>query len=416
MNSKFKINKILNLQNIFLYIGLASGGMALPTYMSTIMGLDAWLVFVLFFCVCIIFAKKSNSNLTNSFLLYISTLFVALCLVVISSTLSLGSSLSCIIPLVTVYAAYVVSPSTVFQRYLKIMFVISLISLVIFIPQFSLGIGIFRPIFSYMFPYYSSGDIYSYGGFLYRFVFLHETRNCGPFCEPGQFQCVLCVAIYLSLFMKNTGLNDKKRLIYSIVFIATLITTQSTSGYIALAAIIVSFIFTKRKFTGKYQVIFLFSIALMIFVFTVSGMWNSFVRVTITEKLLTETNNLSLSEGTGGARTQSIEGVIKYIYENPMSLWGIGYDKLDVLGIEGCAGLLSILLAIGIVPFSILWGFPIAKKIKYNTSVVDVCLSIFIVINMGLGQPHILNTSLFLMLFYGWFNKNNMRKLCVLSN
>lgn len=208
--------------------------------------------------------------------------------------------------------------------------------------------------------------------------------------------------------MKNTGLSEKRRLFFSLVFIATLITTQSTSGYIALGAIILAFVFSKRKFSTKYQKYFLLSIAFMMLVFVLSGMWESFIRATITDKLMGYANRLSLSESSGGARTQSIEGVINLMIKDPVVLWGIGYDELADKGIEGCSGLLAILLAIGLVPFSILWGYPIAKKLCYNSGFIDICLSFFIVVNMGLGQPHILNTSLFFMLFYGWFNKEKL--------
>lgn len=403
-----KIKHILNLQNILLYIGIASGGMALPTFMSTIIGIDSWLVLVMFFCVFVILHYRKKSRISNSYISYITILFVALCFVVLSSGLTLGTALSCVILLLSVYAAYIVNPKYLYQRYLNIVFVISMFSLLFFIPQFLGGIDIYKPFFSYLFPSYSSGEIYSYGGFIYRFVFLHESRNCGPFGEPGQYQCILCVAIYLSLFMKNTGLSEKRRLFFSLVFIATLITTQSTSGYIALGAIVLAFVFSKRKFSTKYQKYFLLSIAFMMLVFVLSGMWESFIRATITEKLMGDANRLSLSESSGGARTQSIDGVINLMIKDPVVLWGIGYDELADKGIEGCSGLLAILLAIGIVPFSILWGYPIAKKLCYNSGLIDIFLSFFIVVNMGLGQPHILNTSLFFMLFYGWFNKEKL--------
>ncbi len=60
--------------------------------------------------------------------------------------------------------------------------------------------------FSSIFPHlYTSffrggGEVYSYGGFLYRFVTLHSDRNCGPFSEPGQYQCVLSSALYFIMF------------------------------------------------------------------------------------------------------------------------------------------------------------------------------------------------------------------------
>ena len=61
-------------------------------------------------------------------------------------------------------------------------------------------------------------------------------RNAGFCWEPGPFSCFIALAIFFNLVRNNSQLKDKKRLI---VFLLTLLTTQSTTGFMALFAIVI---------------------------------------------------------------------------------------------------------------------------------------------------------------------------------
>ena len=78
------------------------------------------------------------------------------------------------------------------------------------------------------------------------------------------------------------------------------------------------------------------------------------------------------------------------------------------LNLEGCAGILSLLIAIGIFPFSILFGFSLWCIYHKSQSKWDILIRILLIINMGLGQPNIMNPALFFMVFYSY--------LCLKSN
>ena len=80
------------------------------------------------------------------------------------------------------------------------------------------------------------------------------------------------------------------------------------------------------------------------------------------------------------------------------------------MGVEGSAGFLFLLLAIGIMPFSILFGFCFYQVFKYNKGIWDIIVRILLVINMGLGQPHIINFALFTMMLYPYFIVNSFKK------
>ena len=80
------------------------------------------------------------------------------------------------------------------------------------------------------------------------------------------------------------------------------------------------------------------------------------------------------------------------------------------MGVEGSAGFLFLLLAVGIMSFSILFGFCFHQVYKYNKRIWDIMVRILLVLNMGLSQPHIMNVALFTMMLYPYFIANSLKK------
>lgn len=98
------------------------------------------------------------------------------------------------------------------------------------------------------FPFYKEELL---GVDIFKYTFYHNwgwgigtTRNSGMFWEPGAFQCYINLAILFLIFDKDKILNNK--IGYYIIFIFTLITTQSTTGYIVFGLIILYTILTSR--------------------------------------------------------------------------------------------------------------------------------------------------------------------------
>lgn len=63
-------------------------------------------------------------------------------------------------------------------------------------------------------------------------------NNAGPFFERGRYVVFLCLALFINLFNRQLSLKSKS----SIVLLITIITTFSTTGYIALLVIIFTYI------------------------------------------------------------------------------------------------------------------------------------------------------------------------------
>ena len=368
------------IQYLYIYIMISSAGMALPAYI----GNDNFIILTLLMGIYYVLKKKTLFHLQKQYLLFIGCLFFSMLLVIIGSTLSLGTALS------------VTS--------------IPLIIIILFTIIRLFGFNSFSGIFPHLYTsFYREGQVYSYGGFLYRFVTLHSDRNCGPFGEPGQYQCVLAVALYFTLF-RPLLFKEKERMLYMIVFFFALITTLSTSGYISLSILIFCFLLHSSKATNKrMKKIYIAMIIGTVFFMSTTELGSEFLNTVVFHKIYAN-GQLDFSLSSGGARTISISSVLSTIYHHPITLVGVGYDELRNMGVEGCAGFLFLLLAIGIMPFSILFGFCFYQVFKYNKGIWDIIVRILLVINMGLGQPHIINFALFTMMLYPYFIVNSFKK------
>lgn len=394
------------IQYLYIYIMISSAGMALPAYI----GNDNFIILTLLMGIYYVLKKKTLFHLQKQYLLFIGCLFFSMLLVIIGSTLSLGTALSVTsIPLI-IYATYKIDPANYLQRFIKLIFYIALISIILFTITRIYGFNSFSSIFPHLYTsFFRGGEVYSYGGFLYRFVTLHSDRNCGPFSEPGQYQCVLSSALYFIMFHPRL-FEAKERIRYIIVFFLALITTLSTSGYIGIVILVFCYLLHSLKTIDermKYAIIITI-IGTMLFM-SMTKLGNEFMNTVVFHKIYAN-GQLDFSLNSGGARTISISSVLTTVYNHPITLIGVGYDELHNMGVEGCAGFLFLLLAVGIMSFSILFGFCFHQVFKYNKSIWDIMVRILLVLNMGLSQPHIMNVALFTMMLYPYFIANSLKK------
>lgn len=93
-------------------------------------------------------------------------LVFSMLLVIIGSTLSLGTALSVTsIPLI-IYTTYKIDPRNYLQRFVKLIFYIALISIILFTIIRLFGFNSFSGIFPHLYTsFYREGQVYSYGGF-----------------------------------------------------------------------------------------------------------------------------------------------------------------------------------------------------------------------------------------------------------
>lgn len=214
---------------------------------------------------------------------------------------------------------------------------------------------------------------------IFKYTFYHSwgwgigtTRNSGIFWEPGAFQCFINLALIFELF------GERKSKFNIILFIITILTTQSTSGYIIMAInLLYSMLTLKVKFKSKINIILL-----SIFIVTVvSYLANSKI---ITDKFQDGNTSYNL-------RTNDLIGSINIISKYPLT--GVGYVSQlrifeeNVNYIEkNSNGLLIFIMEFGLIIFSVYTVFlyyGIKNKIIYRSryDIIFFILMLFIMFN-----------------------------------
>ncbi|WP_288669795.1 hypothetical protein [uncultured Bacteroides sp.] len=389
-------------QYFMLYCMICFGGGSIPFRLSQ----DTFLIFVLFTSIIII-SRRGHilRNITSSYVHYLTILFIAYLLIVITSTLTLGTALFAILALAVIYATFLLNPNEFLNRLIQIILFLSLFSLMMFVLTRVLGfntmVGIFHPISAVSIAR-GSESIYSYNFYIYSFVVQHQHRNCGPFGEPGQYQCILSAALFFTLFHLNK-VTPQYRIWAMIVFVFTIITTQSTTGYISLVVIITAYYIhcnikkiVDKKIKNAFKYLLLFGGGF--FIFTSIG--HQFIETTIYSKFDFSSKEIKAS---GTARQEGIEEALKVITQQPETLWGVGYDHPTVKSIKSESGLLIYLMAVGVIPFFTLYFYLIRTSFKYSFGIYDAVAKLLVLLNMSLGQPHLINPLLFSMIMYPFF-------------
>lgn len=146
-------------------------------------------------------------------------------------------------PLIILYAAYTVDKERFFFRYLKVVLIFAVISLVCYYFQI-VNPGV---LVANLKPFPGWGNSPWYGTLFYTYRNMYAgIRNNGIFSEPGLFQMILNSAIALLVYFPR--LFDIKGFKYGIALIllvATVLTTGSTTGYIGLAICLLGYLFKR---------------------------------------------------------------------------------------------------------------------------------------------------------------------------
>lgn len=162
------------------------------------------------------------------------------------------TQISCL--MFALFFSYECSQECFAEKYIKIMRIIAIASLIGFVFGRIIASIDFIP------------TITNSAGAVFKTLFITDIpvnswaqrRNWGPFREPGVFQTYLNIALYFSLFFKN-----KYRVFDSILFSITAITTLSGAAFIPIALIISAYVIGKDGESIKKSKI-VFCIAIII--------------------------------------------------------------------------------------------------------------------------------------------------------
>ncbi|MFC1760086.1 hypothetical protein ACFLZD_01035 [Candidatus Neomarinimicrobiota bacterium] len=147
------------------------------------------------------------------------------------------------------YLALVLIGRSFLTTYVRVIYIIVIISFLFYVPSIIVPgfenylIDQIAPIFKQQ-PRLSSFYAYAPNFILYTVnphggVFY---RNSGPFWEPGGYVCFLILALIFNIIINRTIFKRK-----NLIFFIAIITTFSTTGYIALIFLVIGYLIIQRK-------------------------------------------------------------------------------------------------------------------------------------------------------------------------
>ncbi len=306
------------------------------------------------------------------------------------------------IEIVAIMCAYAIDKINFFENYVKVIFIFSLLSLV--------GTFIWKinpELWCAKMPLHFNSSM-QYSGFSFLYVSSnsidHLGRNVGVFTEPGLYQIPLNTAVFfLLLFRQKIGISKKKWGLYLGTILLTVLSTKSTSAYVATIAIVFcAFLMTNIPMQQKMLCLASLMLILLVAEMVLKGE-NSIVRVYFIDKMF-DANGLNLSVGNGKYRIRTIayvKDVIKQYF------WGAGYDNYNKY-IEMKGGYLSELVGVECLKVFAYLGTPqmltmylgiFVMAFRNRRNVIQFLLVVFLYINATMAQTDIFYPGLVAMLF-----------------
>lgn len=408
-----KIN--LNYRNILnyllIYFLIISQGSILYKQYQDLFYIATVLVFVVVYII-----KEKGKLKDRTYFLWVSAILFSMLMsfFVTGGSLGIPSIVNAISRFLFVYIIYDYDRKNFCTYYIKIVAFLAEISLFLFLIQ-----TINPEVLKTILPQHVVGSQTYYGAIIYTMAVGHTTRNVGVFAEPGLYQIVLSTGLFMLLFMdEKINVNDTKKKWYIILLLITLITAQSTTGYISAIILIATFLFsrqTKKHSTIKRVLIVAIG---MFLVWDFSKGTEGLIYSTILEKMFdVNTGALNLSQNTGSARLYSGIADLRITMKYP---FGAGFDvynriwksNLPVLinDDSSCMGITKSMATFGI-PTTVLilfFYFYLMRKNGYSLMMKISYTMLFI--NISLGQPSIIYAALMILLLVE--NKDENLNLC----
>ena len=209
----------------------------LLVFVSGVPAIRSWLgqyVFIYAFVAIIPFIKyKYFVGKTNQFILWIvfsAVVFIAHYFTL--SAVSLLADLNYLLRIIVAFCVVAIVGDKFIKTYVKVIYVICILSLVFWLFMNIIGIKIG----------FNVDDFY-------KSVLVYNTtegsfRNSGPFWEPGAFQGYINLALLFLVADLNNTLKYAKN--YFFVFVVTILTTQSTTGFL-VTGIIAIYVLLKMR-------------------------------------------------------------------------------------------------------------------------------------------------------------------------
>ncbi len=360
-----------------------------------------------------IFIKKYRNIFT--FIPLIIVTFFTVIVRVISGGVGVSSIIDLVTPVFVLNLAFNFNRKEFLTRFVKLSTIFFVISLLFFIVQITYKDFFNLPIF---YRYFSqtlgtkiwSVDYYGKGFLLFSVYDIHPTRNCGIFTEPGVYQIYVNACLIVLMFCNDRlNFSNKKTYLYVFISLLTLVTSQSTSGFIALIILIAMYTFYKDK--DKKLLRYLYILCFFAVVFLVGDYIANGESSTLYENFIHKLFNngsIDFDNGSGYYRMETLRVSFESMFKAP---WGIGYDKFSIINVSTNAGggFYAFGAVYGVLPFIIMsiWLiYPYIQKRK----IFFLILFLLIFINTSLAQTYFLYPGLLILNYRFYFDKNQKGK------
>lgn len=253
-------------------------------------------------------------------------------------------------------------------------------------------------------------SLHGKGLWLYSYLEVHPTRNCGFYTEPGVYQIVLNAALIVLLFWRNKlrDITSRQYYLYLAVVLITILTCQSTTGYISMA-IILAFYLAKVQHgreSSKIKLGLVIGVAAVIIAAIVDYSWRGTESVLYQQVIYkffgdSGETSLNLSEGTGRARIGTIEVSLQAILQDPL---GVGTDQFEIMKNTHDRALVagsffSFAAQYGIFPWITLLSLLLYPLVTRETLMFTTIIAL-VFINTTLAQTYILFPGLIMFSIY----------------
>lgn len=348
-----------------------------------------------------LYCKKKVSNGLYLMFLFASVVFVRLFI----GGIGLETYADYAIPIMATTIAISINQDYFIERYISIAVFLSGISLI------GVTLSVVAPVMLRNLPFsfvtgwgdsvwttatdYSTSFFKGYGVFLFSWIDRagKGIRNVGIFTEPGIFQMVINSAFFCLLFMREYyEISEKKVQKYLVILAVTMLTCQSTSGLLGMAAIFLLAIFLSAGLSRKVKkrvlgLVFLVMIA--IGVDSIIRGENSILQSLIIKKLFSDDGAFSLASSSSGiARIGTITVCLMLMVTHPLGLGTVETSQrvLQASSSNVAGALMSFGATMGVIPFVGTLVWLLQPVMKWNKNNIVKALFVFLYLNTALAQ------------------------------
>lgn len=388
-----KINKNAIVQYLLIYLVFVyQGAIIFKVYQDLIIIFT--LLISLYIFIRLPKLNKVDGRNFNEYVIFLGGMLVLLLAVWIKTngSLSINTILNYISRFLIVFVAFYVDKEKFSDRFIKISTFFAVISLI----GFALQIIGESNLLNLLLKINPGDQSNSRGMLFYAYNNTNGGRNQGIYGEPGLYQIVLIVTLYMLLFLPNI----EKRKLCSIIIIVTMLTTMSATGYFSLFALLIIYCIQNNKMSDKKTKLLIILMFTGLLIFCVNATEDSFIYEKFFNKFIDNSGEVDFTLSTGRARIVGINTDLQIIKDNPMGVGSEVYanktyeilSKKGLINKEGLSvsGLTRFMALVGIITSMWVMGFMCRKIFKNSYNILDFILKIFIIVNTTLGQPQFL--------------------------